>query len=125
MGNWSRRMVVTIALVVVPGCAREGLAPVKGRVIFNGKPVKEAQVTFSPVPRSAGDKEPGKAATGFTNADGAFVLSTYKAYDGALIGPHHVTISLDDTNPARCKRLQQFEREVKPGDNQVEIELQP
>jgi hypothetical protein len=125
MRNWLRRTAVVITLVATPGCARETMAPVKGRVMFNGKPVKEAQVTFAPAPRTAGDKEPGKAATGFTNNDGVFVLSTYKAYDGALIGMHHVTISLDDTNPARCKRLQQFEREVKPGDNQLEIELQP
>jgi hypothetical protein len=120
----ARRSVVLI-LVLSAGCSQTGMAPVKGRVMFNGKPVKEAQVTFAPAPRSAGDKEPGKPATGFTTADGVFVLSTYKAYDGALIGMHHVTVSLDDTNPARCKRLQQFERDVKEGDNQVEIQLQP
>jgi hypothetical protein len=123
MRSWVQRSAVALALVA--GCGQSGLAPVKGRVTFNGKPVGEASVTFSPVPASADDTEPGKPGTGFTAADGTFVLSTYKSCDGALVGKHHVTVSLDETSPAKCKRLQQFERAVKPGDNQVDIELQP
>jgi hypothetical protein len=99
------------------------MAPVKGRVTCNGKPVGEAAVTFSPAPRFDGDKEPGKPATGFTEADGTYVLSTCKKLDGALIGKHRVTVVLDETNRARCAREKSTVLEVKPGPNQLDIEL--
>jgi hypothetical protein len=99
------------------------MAPVKGRVTCDGKPVKQASLIFSPVPKNEGDKEAGKPATGFTDAEGNFVLSTYKPLDGAQVGKHDVTITLDDTNPARCKRLTKTTREVAPGENEIVIEL--
>src|SRR5262245_49398728 len=93
-----------IGLLCLPGCGQPSMAPVKGGVLCNGKPVKEAHVMFAPVPKSESDKEPGKPGTGYTDNDGNYVLSSYRNYDGAHIGQHHVTVSLDDTNPARCKR---------------------
>src|SRR5262245_32383200 len=92
------------------------MAPVKGKVMFNGKPVKEAQVTFAPA-GAADQKETGKPATGFTDENGDFELSTFKNYDGAIVGSHNVRVSLDDTNPAKCKRLKSLTLEVKPGAN--------
>jgi len=98
------------------------MAPVKGRVMFNGHPVKEAGVTFSPV-AAEGQKEPGKPGTGFTDENGYFELSTFKNYDGAIVGSHSVLVSLDDTNPAKCKRMKQVTLEVKPGSNELIIEM--
>src|SRR5688572_20954811 len=83
---------VTIGLVFLPGCGGPAMAPVKGRVTCNGKPVAEAAITFSPIPESAADREPGKPGTGFTDADGTFSLSTFKNYDGALVAKHKVTV---------------------------------
>jgi hypothetical protein len=116
-----------VALVVVgglSGCGGPSMAPVKGRVMWKGKPVKEAQLTFSPQGKSADDKEPGKPGTGFTDDEGYYVLSTYRAEDGAHIGEHKVTIMVDDTNKARCKRLTQLKREVKSGANDFEFDLE-
>jgi hypothetical protein len=92
--------------------------------MFDGKPVKEAAITFSPtgVP---GQLETGKPGTGFTDADGNFELSTFKDYDGAIVGSHSVHVSLDDTNPAKCKRIKSLTVEVKPGDNTFTIEMDP
>src|SRR5262245_51060876 len=104
------------------GCANQSMAPVKGRVMFNGQPVKEAAVTFSPT-GAPGQLETGKPGTGFTNTDGNFELSTFKNYDGALIGSHSVLVTLDDTNPAKCKRSKGLTLEVKPGDNTFTIEM--
>jgi hypothetical protein len=101
------------------------MAPVKGRVTCNGKPVAEAAITFNPVPQSEKDKEPGKPATGYTEADGTYVLSTFRKHDGAIVGKHRVTVVLDATNPARCKLETESVREVKPGGNEVDIELNP
>jgi hypothetical protein len=115
--------VFLMAIMLLPGCGRPSLARVKGRVTCNGKPVANAHLTFSPVPRSEGDLEAGKPATGFTDAEGSFVLSTYKPRDGALIGQHRVAVTLDDINPARCKRLTHLVRQVGPGDNDLTVEL--
>jgi hypothetical protein len=106
------------------GCGGADMAPVKGRVLFRGKPVGEASLTFSPIPQNDKDKEPGKPGTGFTDAEGNYVLSSYKPYDGAIVGDHRVVVAVDDTNPVRCKRLTEIELEVKPGENELNIELE-
>lgn len=113
-----------ICLTLVCGCSNQSMAPVKGRVMFNGKPVKAAAVTFSPT-GTPGQLETGKPGTGFTDDEGYFELSTFKSYDGALIGPHSVLVTLDDTNPAKCRREKTLTLEVKPGDNTFTIEMDP
>jgi hypothetical protein len=117
-------LAVALAAGLMAGCGGPRLAPVKGRVLFNGQPVKEAAITFSPVGQ-ADQLETGKPANGFTDADGTFQLSTFKKYDGALVGPHTVHVSIDDTNPAKCKRSKALTLEVKPGSNDFTIEMDP
>jgi hypothetical protein len=121
-----RRLLSILAVValVCSGCGGPQMSPVKGRVLFDGKPVKEAQITFSPL-GAEGQKETGKPATGFTDDEGNFVLSTFKNYDGALQGSHNVLVVLDDTNPAKCKRTKNVTLEVKPGSNEFSIEMDP
>jgi hypothetical protein len=114
-----------LGLLLLPGCGQPALAPVKGLVSCNGKPVASATITFAPVPKDKDDRHPGKAATGFSDAQGNYVLSTFKNFDGALVGVHQVTVSLDDTNPARCVRMKTLLLEVKPGANDLKIELDP
>lgn len=119
-------LATAAVLAFLPGCGGPTMAPVKGRVTCNGKPVADAAVTFAPIARSDKDREPGKAATGFTDAEGYYRLSTFKNYDGALVGKHRVSVVIDDTNPARCGRLKQVEMmEVVTGENVLDIELDP
>ena len=122
----SRSWIVPgVVLVLLAGCGGPTMAPVKGRVVCHGKPVSAAAVVFSPVPKAETDRESGKPGTGYSEADGTFVLSTFKVRDGALIGPHRVTISLEETNPARCKRVTKLVKDVKAGDNDIELDLTP
>jgi hypothetical protein len=123
MRSCAALLALGTGLLLLAGCGGPALAPVKGRVTCNNKPVAEAAITFSPIPKSEGEREAGKPATGFTDADGYYVLSTYRNEDGALIGPHRVMVMLDDTNPARCKRSTLRNLEVTPGSNQLDIEL--
>jgi hypothetical protein len=117
-------IAVAVVAVLLPGCGGERVAPVKGRVMFNGEPVKEAALTFSPT--AAGNRlEAGTPATGFTEPDGTFVLSTFSKNDGALVGTHSVNVVVDDTNPAKCKRHKGLTLEVKPGSNEFTIEMDP
>ena len=115
---------VAAGVLLAAGCGGPPMAAVTGEVRSNGKPVANAAVTFSPASAAEGALNgPGKPSTGYTDADGKFVLSAYRAYDGALIGPHRVTVSLDDGNPAKCPRLKKTTFEVKPGDNHPVIEM--
>jgi hypothetical protein len=81
---------VTIA-AVLPGCGNgrntPKTAPVHGCVKLDGKPVDGAQVGF--YCQQAG----GRPATGKTDAEGRYLLSTFGVNDGAMLGHHTVVIS--------------------------------
>ena len=112
------------AIPLLIGCNQgPALAPVHGRLTCNGKPVKEAGLIFSPVPAVEGAKESGKPATGSTDADGRFVLTTFKSGDGALIGKHRASVVLDNTVRLPCGNSKVVVVEVKPGDNELDIEM--
>jgi hypothetical protein len=115
-------LVALLVLTLLSGCGSARMGRVKGRVTFNGKPVSQAMLTFSPATGDS-DKEPGKPATGISDEEGNYDLSTFRHYDGALVGKHNVSVTLDDTNPARCARFQELTLEVAPGENKLDIEL--
>lgn len=80
-----------VALCLAVGCNRggEGLAVVKGKVSYKGKPVPNGTVNFLP---DDGNKP---SATGEIQADGSYALQTFQtnhASDGAVIGKHKVVI---------------------------------
>jgi hypothetical protein len=54
-------------------------------VTLGGQPLEGAAVTFTPV-------EGGRPATGATDAQGRFRLSTFDPGDGAVLGEHVVTV---------------------------------
>ena len=66
------------------------MTPVTGVVTLDGKPVEGAAVMFMP-------KAGGRPATGTTDDKGRFELQTETAGDGALLGEHTVTVTLQET----------------------------
>ena len=60
--------------------------PVSGKVLVAGKPVEGAAVTFL-------SKSGGRSASGKTDKDGNFKLTSVKTDDGASPGEYAVTIS--------------------------------
>jgi len=77
---------VFLVLVFSHGCVKSEsrLATVHGRVTRDGRPVPGAQLLFMP---------PGeRVATGVTNPDGHYQLSTLDENDGAVVGQHLVAI---------------------------------
>lgn len=62
------------------------LAKVTGTVMYKNQPVEGAIVSFS-------SPEASRAATGTTNAEGKFQLSTFDVNDGAVLGTHTVTVT--------------------------------
>ncbi|MSU77843.1 MAG: metallophosphoesterase [Gemmataceae bacterium] len=63
--------------------------PVNGQAFFEGVPMVGATITFT------SDKGPAKGANaiGKVEADGSFLLTTYKAFDGAPAGEYQVAFS--------------------------------
>src|SRR5262245_44449132 len=60
------------------------MAPVKGTVTYNGKPLAKGTILFEPTGQ--------RSATGKI-VDGEIVeVTTYKSGDGAVVGPHKVAI---------------------------------
>jgi hypothetical protein len=74
---------------LLSGCSSSssGTIGVTGKVTKGGQPVAGAAVTFVP---SATE---GKAASGTTDASGAYKLTTFVNGDGALPGSYKVTIT--------------------------------
>ena len=115
-------LVFLAGALPLAGCGPADMAPVHGRVTCHGKPVAEAAIIFSPMPKNEGDRESGKAAAASTDADGKYVLTTYRQGDGALIGKHRVAITLDEHDHSGCKS-KLVTLEVKPGGGELNIEL--
>lgn len=140
MVGGSLALLVTLAFFA-NGCGRSGaefnVAPVRGKVLYNGQPVTSGVVRFRPT-EVAGAREgvTGKPASGEVKSDGTFVLSTYKDGDGAVIGKHEVSYLPvvkgaetyeDKPEPSPYAGLVPKEKvvEVKKGTNEVTIELVP
>jgi len=97
--NNTQRMRVWLATaaaaMVLVGCGGSEfqLAPVKGKVTYNGKPLEFGAVIFIP--------EKGPAAIGQIQSDGTFVLQTGthggRMQRGAVVGKHKVEIRCMDT----------------------------
>jgi hypothetical protein len=87
------------AAVGLAGCgSRNGLTlgTVRGKVTYEGEPVRLGYVTFMP---DASTKTEGPPATGSIGEDGTFVISTEQSADGAIVGTHKVAVIALDPSP--------------------------
>ncbi len=88
---WSRSqwLFCVLSLVALSGCGGSGLpgtVPIRGKVVFQGKPLATGTVLYSPVDAK------GRQARGELQSDGTFTLTTLEADDGALPGEYQVVI---------------------------------
>jgi hypothetical protein len=80
-------LAVLLLGVLIGGCGGGArMAAVNGQVTYKGKPVPNANVSFTPV------EGVGRAATGVTDSNGRYSLGTYLATDGAPVGKYRVHI---------------------------------
>jgi hypothetical protein len=140
--NWCRLGAILV-LGASLGCgSKSNLAPVSGIVTIDGKPVAAAQVLFT--------SPSGRPAAGETDGQGRYVLSTHETGDGAAVGTYGVTVTARPTiqvdaagavgpptgrpkvehgavSPVPLKYSNpsnpQLTVEVKPGDNDIPLEL--
>jgi hypothetical protein len=93
-----RQLLLAFVLLILPACEakryeRIPLYPVRGKVLFDGKPAAGAEVRFNPL-RPAEKKEFYPVAK--VEADGSFTLTTFENKDGAPPGEYLVTIRWED-----------------------------
>jgi hypothetical protein len=80
---------VFAAWLAIAGCAKPGraaTAKAAGMLSAGGAPLAGVNVTFTPAA--------GRSASGTTDSEGKFELSTFARGDGAVPGKHRVTLSL-------------------------------
>lgn len=91
---------VAFCLALINGCGgaddsnRPTRVKTSGTVTHKGQPVEGATVLFAPA------EGQGHAATGLTDSQGRFRLTTFLANDGAVPGNYKVTISKFDMSTA-------------------------
>lgn len=121
----------------VVGCGGAAKAKVTGKVMYQGQPVQGGSVTLAP--QTTPDAEQAaRPAAGEVKPDGTFVLGTDRTADGAAIGTHKVNYSVPVAviewdgygqpppgaySPYAGLVPLKNEIEVKPGENEVIIEL--
>jgi hypothetical protein len=88
------------------GCQRGGLPgtiPVRGKVIYAGRPLTEGEVLYNPVDDS------GRRARGVIQSDGTFRLTTLQNGDGALPGEYRITVVAYAPHPGEPGRTEAAE----------------
>jgi hypothetical protein len=129
-GFFGRRMKVwefLLTLMLASLCAgcgpkRPPMAPVRGKVLLDGRPLNTGNVGTIPTA--------GRGAHGDIQADGTFELYTYSKRDGALIGKHKVGIvAYDSTAPKGPEspygKLLVPKRYTNPESSGFTIDVQP
>jgi hypothetical protein len=120
-----RQFCVGILFLIAAGCGKSGLevAPVKGRVTLDGRPLSTVDIVFQP--------EDGKRpATSRTNEEGNYELMYKRGQNGAPVGQHTVRIGFTSgivakppNVPAKYNTASELKQEVKSGPNEIDFDL--
>ena len=85
-GARAGRAAFMLGTVLCLSCSNQReAAPTRGRITFNGEPLRSGSVLFVPT-------EPGPTAQANLLSSGEYVLSTYEEGDGAVIGRHQIMV---------------------------------
>jgi hypothetical protein len=125
--------LVLVMLCCLVGCGEGKTAPVKGRVKLKDGSDVSVLAGYSLSFEAEGGKT---SAVGDVKPDGTFQLSTFGANDGAVPGKYRVAINQPnnpdpDKPPTKSKLPAKYANldssgltaEVKPGQNNIELEL--
>ncbi len=93
--NFIAITLFSACFLALSGCGDSSIAPVSGTVTFEGKPVPNLQIIFSPIP-TEDNSAVGPFSSGKTDADGKFSLKTKQGASGAFVGNHRVSFEYTD-----------------------------
>lgn len=125
------QLIVLSAMVLfILGCQKgPTLGQISGVVRYEGKPLPQATVTFTPVD--------GRASFARTDIDGAYELKFPDGRMGAMLGENVISIGtyrvatdeqggvveFKETLPAKYNAESELTRVVEPGENVFDFEL--
>ena len=117
---------VCIVMFIAVGCGGPKLGEVTGIVTLDDKPLENATVTFTPAD--------GPQSVDRTDALGRYELKYSQGNPGAVLGEHTVSIEtyhiaaggieFPETLPEKYNRESELSREVKPGKQQFDFNLE-
>lgn len=122
--------LIVLSSLFAAGCGSEGLGYVHGQVRFDGQPLENAAVEFTPAD--------GTPAYGTTNAQGAYELKSSATQAGLAAGTYTVRITtewvvtnpdgtrttLPERLPQRYHEESELRRTVQPGRQAINFDLQ-
>ena len=93
------QLAVCLLLLQAAGCDGGGpkYAPTSGVITLDGKPYPDAVISFQPH-GTAGNPNPGRGSSAYTDETGRFVLQTDDGNEGAAVGKHLVRIMTKGTD---------------------------
>jgi hypothetical protein len=86
-------VILPILMLSIAGCGRPSVVKVEGVVTLDGKPLPGATVSFMPAHEGQ-----GQLASGRTDADGSFRLTTFRTDDGALPGEYKIIVTIKEAD---------------------------
>ncbi len=89
------------------------MVPIRGEVVYNGKPLAEGNVVY--LPATPGQ---GRQATGAIQPDGSFVMTTLKKGDGVMHGDYRIVVYAYEPHPGEPTSREQHEALAKSGENE-------
>lgn len=95
-------LLLALTTLIAFGCgkARRALAPVAGKVSYQGQPLRFGTVIFQP--------ESGQYATGAIQSDGTFQMTTRGEGDGVAVGKNRVRIvCMEGQDPVKTNAAKQ------------------
>jgi hypothetical protein len=124
-------LALLASLSFLGGCDSSDAAKVTGIVTLDEEPLADAKVVFQP--------EEGRPSMAMTDEEGYYELQYTVDEKGAKVGMHKIsitsggqrlkgdgsssTISVPEKVPAKYNKNTELEREVKPGNNEINFEL--
>lgn len=102
-----------LVLAVFGGCGRSNgpvTIPVRGEVLYQGSPLKEGLVVY--LPKNSDDS---RQASGKIEADGSFVLTTFKKGDGVVPGEYAIVVYPYDSPAGAERTREQIEAAAQTG----------
>jgi hypothetical protein len=110
------RLYLIVLLAMVSGCNEARLpnmVPIRGEVLYKGKPLTEGEGTVVYMPTEAGGE--ARRATGEIRPDGTFTLTTLDPGDGAMKGKYTIVVYCYKPHPGEPTTREGRERLLREG----------
>ena len=102
---------LAFAALAIAGCGSSGpkTIPIRGEVLYNGKPLAEGTIVYLPRESTA------RQATGGIQSDGSFRLTTFKNADGVVPGEYNIVIFAYAPHPGEPQTREEMEAVAQTG----------